>query len=406
MTTAGVSYRYRAARANGVLEVGVVQAESREGAVAELTTRGLFPVDVALERERVPLAASLFGASRGRLSAADLALGLRVLATLLEAGLPMARALSSLQELVPKSWQSALPELERAVREGKSLAAALASSPLGVPPVVIGMIQAGEAGSGVAQAVARAAELTEETAATRAAVRSALTYPVILALAGLGSLVLLVGVVLPRFAVILADLGQGLPPTTRIVLQASAVMRAGALPAALALALGIVAHRAWVGTDAGRVRWHELLLAAPVIGAVRRSAATARTLAALAALLESGVPVAPATMHAARASGDAALAARLRSAREAVMAGERLSRACAAREALTATAVRLIRAGEETGRLAGMCAHAARLESARAREQVSRAVKLLEPALIVGFGGIVAVVAAALLQAMYSVRPG
>ncbi len=397
-TVVGAPYRYRAARANGVLEVGTVQAESREAAVAELTTRGLFPVEVKLERVR--------GASRGRLSATDLALGLRVLATLLEAGLPMARALASLDELVPRSWHGALPELQRAVREGKSLAAALSASPLGVPPVVIGMIQAGEAGSGVAPAVARAAELTEETAATRAAVRSALTYPVILALAAMGSTALLVGVVLPRFAVILADMGQALPPTTRIVLRISAVMRAGALPGVLAIALGVVAHRAWVGTEAGRVRWHELLLAVPVVGAIRRSAASARTLAALAALLESGVPVAPAALHAARASGDAALAARLLAAREAVVAGERLSRACAARDALTATAVRLLRAGEETGRLASMCAHAARLEGARAREQVSSAVKLLEPAMIVGFGAVVAVVAAALLQAMYSVRPG
>jgi general secretion pathway protein F len=93
-------------------------------------------------------------------------------------------------------------------------------------------------------------------------------------------------------------------------------------------------------------------------------------------------------------------------ARTDVEHGGRLSDALAARDAATPVVHRLVRAGEESGRLATMLAHAARLERDRAARDVRNAVRLLEPLLIVGFGGLVALVAAALFQALYSVRPG
>jgi general secretion pathway protein F len=216
---------------------------------------------------------------------------------------------------------------------------------------------------------------------------------------------LLVTFVLPRFAAILADLGEELPRTARLVLAASDAARAGWLPALGVAAVLFAGWRAWTSREAGRAQWHALLLDLPVIGRVRRAAATGRFTAALAALLESGVPIAPALGHASRAAGDAAVAARVTSARQAVVGGAKLSASLEAEDAVTPTAVKLIRAGEESGRLAAMLDRAAKLESDRAEQMVKGAVRIIEPALIVAFGGIVALVAAALLQAVYSVRP-
>jgi len=109
--------------------------------------------------------------------------------------------------------------------------------------------------------------------------------------------------------------------------------------------------------------------------------------------------------HAAQAAGDAAIQERILAARTSVVAGARPSAAFLTEHALTPIAARLVRAGEETGALATMLAHAARLEGERATQRVRAAVRLLEPALILTFGGLVALVAAALLQAIYSVRP-
>jgi general secretion pathway protein F len=391
-------FAYRAAHRSGMLETGTVRAENADAARDLLFSRGLFPLEVRLERTAVE-------ARRG-MSTADLALGLRVMATLLESGLPVARALAAMDELVPAAWKPALAPMRESVRQGNSLGAAMAAAPVGFPPLVIGLVQAGEAGSGVAPAVARAAELTESAAETRRAVRAALAYPLILAAAGMGSLVLLVGFVLPRFAAVLADLGQALPPTARMVLGAADAARAGFVPALFTLVVAGLLWRVWTGTEEGRARWHAFLLALPLAGGVRRAGATGRFCAALGALLESGVPIAPALAHATRATGDAALTSRILAARESVVAGHAIATSLEMQDAATPTAVRLIRTGEETGRLAPMLAHAARIESARAEQMVRSLVRILEPAMIIVFGGVVALVAAALLQAVYSVRPG
>jgi general secretion pathway protein F len=391
------AYAYRAARADGAIEAGVIESPSREAASALLASRGLFPLDISVR--------SAGDAGRSRLSADDQALGLRMLATLLEAGLPMNRALAALADLAPPAWRSGLTLAREAVREGRTLGHALGSSGLQLPAVIIGIIQAGEAGSGVAPAVRRAAELAESGAATRRAIRGSLAYPLVLATAGLATVALLVSVVVPRFAAILADLGQTLPATTRLVLAGAEWARVLTLPGLLAIGLLTLALRSWIGSEEGRRRWHEWLLQIPLAGRVRRAAAASRGCAALSALLESGVALPTALTQSARAAGDAALGARLVRVREAIAHGERLSAAVDREHALTSTAVRLIRAGEETGRLAAMLDHAARIESERATQMVKSAVRLLEPALILAFGALVALVAAALMQAVYSVRP-
>jgi general secretion pathway protein F len=396
-TLTASAYAYRAARADGALEAGVVEAPSREAASALLSARGLFPLNLELRAES--------NVGRSRLPADDLALGLRMLATLLEAGLPMNRALAAFGDLAPHAWRSGLSVMREAVREGRTLTHALDNVSLALPPVILGIIRAGEAGSGVAPAVRRAAELAESSAATRRAVRSALAYPLVLTCAGLATVVLLVTVVVPRFAVILADLGQELPATTQLVLVTAQWSQRLALPTMAAVVVLLFLWRAWVAQHTGRRQWHAWLLQIPIAGRIRRSASASRACAALAALLESGVPLPAALIQAGRASGDAALEARLAVVRERIAHGERLSVAVEREDALTMTAGRLIRAGEETGRLPAMVAHAARIESERATQLVTSVVKLLEPALILVFGAIVALVAAALMQAVYSVRP-
>jgi general secretion pathway protein F len=392
------TFAYRAMRRDGVVERGSLDAPTRDGVARALGDRGLFPVEIEQRSERA--------LGRRGMPTSELALGLRMLADLLESGLALTRALATVEQLAPDGWRRSLPSVRDAVREGKGLAAALEAAPVEIPPVVLGVIQAGEAGSGLASAARRAAEIMEEEAATRSAIRGALAYPLVLAAAGVASVGLLVGVVIPRFAAILTDLGQVLPASTQLVLGAAAVARAGFIPAFTLAAAGYVVWRRWVSTDSGRRRWHELLLHLPVIGAARRAAGVARACAALAALLDSGVPLATALVHAARAAADAALASRMFAARDAVVRGERVATALARHDALTPIALRLAHAGEESGRLATMIAHAARLEHERATRLVKGAVRLLEPMMILVFGGVTALIAAALLQAVYSVRPG
>jgi general secretion pathway protein F len=390
-------FLYRAARLDGSTEEGSLEAASRDDASASLTRRGLFPLEVRFRAETT--------GRRPTMSSRDLSTGLKILSDLLESGLPVSRALRVFESLAPAGWRAALPHVRESVKEGRSLATALARAPVEIPALVLGLAQAGEAGAGIAPAIRRAAELTEATATMQAALRSALAYPLVVACAGVASIGVLVGVVLPRFAVVLADLGQVLPPSTRFVLAASAWARTASIPALLvAITVGIW-WKLWTSTGPGRETWHALLLRMPLVGTVRHGAATARSAWSLAALLESGVPITTALPLAAKACGDAALEKRFAAASERIAGGERIAAAIDATGAMTSSAVRLARAGEESGRLASMLAHAAKLDNERADRMIQAGVRMMEPILLVGFAGIVAVVAAALLQAVYSVRP-
>jgi len=391
------AFQYRALNAAGAIERGTMVDESERDAYRALSARGLFPLTIRQRHRRDTF--------RARLPVADLALGLRILGDLLDAGLPVARALATFEELAPRGWAPAIPTLREAVREGRTLASALAEAPVHIPPLVIGIARAGEAGAGIGPAIKRAADITESTAAMRSAVRSALIYPTILAVAGTGAIGVLVGVVLPRFGKILADLGQTLPRSTRLVIEGSTAARQGFVPGLLGLIVFILSVRAWIQTDAGRESWHRFLLKLPLIGGVRTAATTALATSSLSTLLESGVPLRQALTFSARSSGDVAVERRLLAARDRITAGQSIAAALRATGGLTPVAVRLIDAGEQSGRVAEMLAHAAKLEQARADRLTHAAVKVLEPALILVFSGIVGFVAAALLQAVYSVRP-
>jgi general secretion pathway protein F len=395
--SAGASYAFRAVRPDGRLELGVIEAASREAAIALIGSRGVYPIEVSRSSKRA--------AASTRARSVDIALGLRALATLLEAGLPISRALAVLEGLVPTCWTAALPLIRNRIEQGDSLAAALRTSSLPMPPHVLGIIEAGEAGGGVAPAVVTAAQLVEARAATTAALWNALSYPIMLAVTGTASIALLAGIVLPRFAELMADSGQALPIMTRLMLGLNGVVHAAVLPALLCTAASLVAWRAWTTRPEGRTKWHTLLLAAPALGPIRRSAATASACATLAALLYSGVQLAAALPFAARAAGDAAMEAALLRARTRIVAGESFSSALQAENALTVTSIRFARIGEETGGLSQMLQHAAQIESGHALQRLKRMIRLLEPALILAFGAIVMAVSAALLQAVYGVRP-
>jgi len=391
------AYRYAAASADGCVQRGRLAAESRAAAARVLADRGLHPIELASDENR---------ASRGvALPIADLALALRLLADLLDAGLPLARALNSLETMVAPRVAMVLPQVMADVREGRGFAAALEQLHMRVPNEVLGVIRAGERGSGLALAIRQAAELCDDSATTGAAIRNALAYPALLAVAGTASLGLLIGIVLPRFAAILGDLGQTLPGTTRLVLQAGDVAKRGALPLLVALSVATIVVRASIGAGDVRRRWHALLLRVPVIGELRLGAAAARFCTSLSALLTSGVPLVAGLRSAASSTGDDEITARILMVRTDVEHGARFSDALMRRDASPALVQRLARAGEESGRLAAMLAHAGRLERERVIRRIRSLVRLLEPTMIVGFGGVVALVAAALLQALYSVRP-
>lgn len=389
-------FRYDALTKDGVRERGTLSSIDRMSASRALQERGLHPLALREARRRE---------GHSALPMTDLAVGLRTLGDLTSAGMPIARALEVYSQIAPAPWATVLPGISAEIRQGQGLSAALAAQPGVVSPSIVAMIRASERGEGLSHGLVHAAAILEERVATRRAIVGALTYPIILASVGVISVAFLIGVVLPRLAGLVTDLGQALPPTTRALLLFGRIGARGWAIVASIAALGASAFARWVASVEGSIRWHGLLLRAPLVGAVRRATTTVSACATMGALLETGVPIATALAHAADASTDTAIRRCIELARADVMAGAPMSRSLAKHGALSATAIQLIRVGEENGRMSEMLRHAARIEHERAVETTRTAVRLVEPVMILLFGGIVAFVAAALLQAVYSIRP-
>jgi general secretion pathway protein F len=389
------AYHFDAARSDGTRVRGWLDAASVAEAAGTLVRRGLHPIAVEARTRGADGRAA-------RWPLRTQATALRSLASLVSAGVPLAAALHSVRRVLGDRHAEAMERVEQRIREGSSLAAALESESL-FAPVTMGLMRAGEAGAGLGPALEQAAHEIERRAEAAARVRSALAYPaLLLGVGGISVLAILLFVV-PRFAALLSDVAGTLPATTRLLLAASTLLRHHAPAGALVLALSSVACGAWIGSQ--RERWHEMLLGAPLVGPFRHALASARGARALAALLDRGSPALNALHVAGSAVGDRAVARRIAAAGERVTEGTSLSRALELERAFTPLTVQLATIGDGVGRLPDLLRRAADIEEQRAEQQLRGFVAMLEPALVLAFAAVVATVAAALLQAVYAIRP-
>jgi len=342
-----------------------------------------------------------------KLNDVSLASGFRLLASLTAASLPLDRVLGVMLSAPPRGWKaSTIEEIRSRVREGSPLSEALASAIPDTPSHLIGIVRAAEDRGALAQGLERAGAELDERVALRSALVAALSYPLLLLGSGTVALAILVGVVLPKFAILVADLGQTLPFGARALLAVGEVVRVALLPTLLFAGLVWVALRARWSSSREFQRTTALLLhAVPFVGTTRFSLASSRASGALGSLLGAGMALAPALQSISDAAGHPLVTERLLEARQRVLRGESLSEALQHSSAATLPTVHLVRGGEAIGDLAGMLLFAARVERERVLAEIRLAVKAIEPALILGFGGLVAYVAATLLQTVYALRP-
>lgn len=391
-------YRYRAATAEGQVVEGVLQAQSHQTVLETLHRQRLYPVaveEVGTGRE---------GSRGSRLSArAALTLWARNTATLLEAGLPLDRALAfTVEHLGNDTVRDALKRVRREVQGGVSLAEALAAQPQVFAPMFGAMIAAGEATGQLDAVFNRLADHLEEGAELRSQVRSALVYPALMAaVAGLGVLVLL-GFVVPRFTAILQEVGGTLPASTRALVALSAVLTGWWwlwLPMLVAGTYVMVTGLR--RPDVQRV-WHRKRLRWPWVGDLEIKYATAQFTRTLGLLLRSGLPILPALRIARSTVPNVALRESVERASAVVGQGGALAPSLA--EILPPLAVQMLAVGEESGKLDALCLRIADTYDAEVRRAMRAMVALIEPGMIIIFGGLVGFVALAMLQAIYSIN--
>lgn len=392
-------FAYRAVTAEGRRTRGRVTALTETAAALDLETRGLLPLDL---QEDAATAQGKGSVGRGRRRA--VLEFTRGMAALLPAGMPLSKALAASTSTSPASIQAPLHSVRERVQRGDELAAALGEHTDLFSPLYVGIIRAGEKSGALDGAFIRLTGHLEREEELRGKLLSMSIYPVALAVVGLASVLVLVLFVLPRFAEVLVGSGSPLPRSTALVLGIAEAAQQGwvyllLVPVAFALAL------AWMrGTEAGQAAASRFLLSLPVVGTWRKQALAARFARMSGELLVGGSPLLSALRDTAECMGDPIARRAIDTVRGRVREGSTLTRAVEEVSLFPQELWQLVSLGEESGKLADFLLKAADLLERRTERGLERMVALAEPAVIIAFGGIVALVALSLLQAIYGVN--
>jgi general secretion pathway protein F len=399
-------FSYRAADRRGQTIDGVMEAPDTRAVVERLQRDAYFPIAIdAQDQRRRLLGLAWPEAGRGRVAGRDLVSLTQQLATLIEAGLPLDRALAIQAELAPTPrLRAIMGDVLRSVQGGSSFADALGKHhPRPFSRLYINMVRAGEKGGVLETTLRRLAGFLEESQEFRDAVVSALIYPVLLTGVGAAAVVFLMAFVIPRFAVIFRDLGATIPLPTLILLEASGAIQRYWWLLALLAGGGVLASRMVLATPRGRLGADRLLLRLPVAGEVIVKTEVARFTRILGTLLRSGVAMIPALAVVKDMLGNQVLARAVEGLGEGARRGAGLAQPMAEAGAFPPLAVHMVRVGEETGRLEETLLQVAASLEADTRKLVKRLIALAEPCIILVMGLVVGCIVVAMLLAILSV---
>ncbi len=372
---------------------GTLEAATAERAAAEVKQRGLFPTHVFAEDAGPNANGGGAGPGVRRpvtfervVNAHGLAEFTRQLGTLVQAGLPLLRALQVLERQERRAaFRCVIADLAAAIVAGESLSQAMARERKVFPEVYVGMVKAGEAGGRLEVALLQLARFLEKADRIRRRVQAALYYPVAVLVVTVLILTGLMLFVVPKFRASFHEQlrGAALPGLTQAVLAASDFVGAHAVWIALAVA-GLFAVRAAIRSTAGGRRFLDAAgLRVPALGELRRKTAAARFARTLGTLLGNGVPILQALEVARDTAGNAVFIAALDVVRERVQAGAGVAAALAATRRFPDLLVSMVAVGEETGALSEMLGRVADAYDEEVDTAVGGLTALLEPLLIV-----------------------
>ncbi len=390
-------YRYTARDPEGRRIRGRVDANSARAAATSLRHQGLAPQRLREHRTDIEL-------RRRRVHPTELMHLSRQLAAFLRAGIPILASLESLAEATDNpTLRGMLLDIAEALREGESFADALDDHPRLVPAVYRGMVRSAEETGNLDEVLDQLSEYLERDLDTRQEIRSALTYPVVILLFAMFTVVVLAGWVIPRFEVFFGQFGATLPLPTRMLLATTAFVGTwwwALLAGGAAVGAGLAAIGA---RPRGRAAFDRLLLSFPVAGEAVRHAIVERFCRTLGSMVHAGVPLPDAMAVATAGTNNAVFVRALDEARAELLEGAGIAEPIADTGLFPSSIVQMVRAGEDTGTLDEQLRNAATFFERELRFRIKHLTSLFEPFVIAVVGALVGFVALALVSAMYGI---
>ncbi len=398
------TFFFRAVASDGKIRTGSLSGESEKGVARELRKQGLTPVYVGVAQKGASVEFKLptFGKTGRR---RDVLFFTQEISTLLNAGVPLDRALSITAELTERSgFRYLVHDVLRVLKGGKPLADSLATHPEYFSDLYINMVRAGEASGALAVVFERLSDFERTRDDLRNYIISSMIYPALLACVGFASVLLLITFVVPRFASIFNDTTMKIPTPTRIMLEVSNIIRAWWWVGAGALVGLAGAWRTYTSTTAGRMWWDGFRLKTPLLGQALLKAETARFARAMATLVANTVPLVQAIGIAAATLNNRTISAALAGVAQGVKRGEGLAGPVRKAGVFPPLAGHLLAVGEETGRLDAMFARMADIYETDTRAAIRRFTALFEPLIILTMGIMVGSLILSMLLAITSIN--
>ena len=397
------AFHFRAVASDGRVRTGTLSAETDRQVAAELKRQGLVPVYVGLEKKAGGLELKLPSLNSGKRR--DILFFTQELSTLLNAGVPLDRALTITAELTERpAFRSLVLDVLRMIKGGKSLGDSLAAHPAYYSELYINMVRAGEASGSLAQIFERLAEFERTRDDLRSYIVSSLIYPGLLTLVGMSSIFVLLNFVVPRFAQIFSDPRIQIPMPTLIMLETSRIMQQFWLPVAVVIAAAIVAFTTYIRTAGGALWWDGFRLKLPVLGDALRKAETARFARAMGTLVAASVPLVQSIGISRGILNNRRIAGSLESVVLGVKRGEGIAGPMARAKEFPPLASHLLSVGEETGRLDAMFHRMADIYETETRTAIRRFTSLFEPMIILVMGLVVGTLILSLMLAITSIN--
>jgi type IV pilus assembly protein PilC len=328
----------------------------------------------------------------------------RQLALLLESGTDIVTSLELLQnQTTSQTLKTVIGAVVSDIRGGSSLSAALSKHPRAFSQLYHRAISAGEQGGNLEEVLRQMANHIERATVTEKKIRGALRYPIIVFVVAVAVVGLLVTFVLPRFTSLYTQFGADLPLLPRLLIGLTDWFNHYGLFLLLGIAAAIGITFVYIRTSAGKTWWHSTLLKLPVFGRINLLNELSRACRTISLLFKVGVPLPEIMAVVIHGTTNKIVAGNLTEVQQELIKGEGLGRPMSRRKLFLPLMVQMVGVGEETGNLDKTLATVAQAYEAEAEDKTSSAVALIQPMMTLVIGGVVAFIAAALVQAMYSV---
>src|SRR5436190_4497934 len=397
------TFFFRAVASDGKVRTGSLSGDDEKLIARDLRKQGLTPIYVGIAPKSAGFQLKLPTFRKGRRR--DVLFFTQELSTLLNSGVPLDRALAITGELTEHAaFRFIVLDVLRVLKSGRSLGDSLATHPAYFSDLYINMVRAGEASGSLAVIFERLSEFERTRDDLRNYIISSMIYPALLACVGLASIVLLLTFVVPRFATIFNDPTMKIPLPTKILLEASEIVKAWWWVVTGALAVVAIAMRAYIQTAAGRLWWDAARLKLPLLGDALLKAETARFARAMGTLVANTVPLVQSIAIAAGTLNNKMIAAAMAGVAQGVKRGEGIAVPLRKAAVFPPLAAHLLTVGEETGRLDSMFVRMADIYETDTRASIKRFTSIFEPVVILVMGVLVGALILSMLLAITSIN--